>query len=1076
MKTLKHFFIFVATTIFLKVSAQNNNYRAVHWNIEDGLTQGVVSCFLKDVNGFLWMGTQWGVSRFDGSTFKNYFADKNNNKTIIDNDIVGLVEDSLHNIWIGSSYGLCRYDIKADTFSKFLPSAVHSESNNSIIPFSATNDQILCFESGSRFISFDMRSLTKKTLLQLAPNDNILGNGWPKMNTIYYPRENSVWMIESVDGYLLPYGALREISLSNGKTKHYRWPCYRKIPNHSHTSEGMRYDAKRNCIWINSNDGLLQFTLVDKKFHHVDALDTLQDIKDYEKNFHNAHWCGIDIDQQDRIWLASVEKGIVVYDPFTGIASQPFSSDNDIANQISNRNGRIYCDRDGIVWLSFWIKNGFYQLLPFSVAVKRYTADTTIPHSLSSDWVFNCLNADHGKVWIGTDGGLNIFDPLTHTFRVLTEKDLPGIEGNRIVPAAIDTIGQRAWLRTQDKVYEMDIKTKKCQPIIFKDANNNTISNIEISSPYYGYWASYKNACIIPADYGEHFGIFITDSNGIEAHEVLTFRRGEIDEVNGHIAIIAHDQFLLLQKLGSTTIYTYLNSNDKWKRIFTPLDSMQIQSIVYEQRTQTYWAVGEGQLIHYDKEFKIIHRYTKKDGLPELEIYSVIPDNDENIWFNTDRSICKLDTKTGKIKTLTSIDGFERQTFTSFTNGIKDFYGNLYFQGGMYGKGLNIVNPSEFRETYPPSTVYIRSLEVNEKPFISLNNASYTDKISLRYFENNISIETGIIDYYSKGKSDIRYKLEGVNNNWQYAPANYTIRYDGLQPKKYKLLLQASNAANNFNGPVKSIIIQIYPPFWNTWWFRSIIVVCFVLLIYGLIRWRLHQKFQQQLEHSEKEKQLAEMGQKTTELEMQALRAQMNPHFIFNCLNSINRFILSNNAPKAADYLTKFAKLIRIVLQQSGKSFIPLEDELYCLKLYMDLEALRFETPFEYEINCNGVNTSSIMTPSLLIQPFVENAIWHGLQGKNNGNGKIDISVSLQDNILHCKICDNGIGRMNSSASKKSIDFSKKSLGMKLTQNRLELVDPLMKEEVGIVISDLTDADGQDAGTCVHVKIPVKII
>ncbi len=136
--------------------------------------------------------------------------------------------------------------------------------------------------------------------------------------------------------------------------------------------------------------------------------------------------------------------------------------------------------------------------------------------------------------------------------------------------------------------------------------------------------------------------------------------------------------------------------------------------------------------------------------------------------------------------------------------------------------------------------------------------------------------------------------------------------------------------------------------------------------------------YKAQLKITEKRKQeqeVTELQRQKTELELQALRAQMNPHFIFNCLNSINRFIIANNAPKAADYLTKFAKLIRIVLQQSGKSFIPLEDELYCLQLYMDLEALRFETPFSYEINCDGINISSVMIPSLLIQPFVENGM-----------------------------------------------------------------------------------------------------
>lgn len=228
------------------------------------------------------------------------------------------------------------------------------------------------------------------------------------------------------------------------------------------------------------------------------------------------------------------------------------------------------------------------------------------------------------------------------------------------------------------------------------------------------------------------------------------------------------------------------------------------------------------------------------------------------------------------------------------------------------------------------------------------------------------------------------------------------------------------------------------------------------------------------LQRLQNEKTKVEMQQQATVLELQALRAQMNPHFIFNCLNSINRFIISNDAAKAADYLTKFAKLIRIVLQQSGKPFIPLEDELHCLQLYMDLEALRFEIPFAYEINCDGIDTTTVMIPTLLIQPFVENAIWHGLHAKTNGNGMISISMKVKDDILHCKICDNGIGR--SAVIKEETDTAKKSLGINLTEHRLQLIDPLRKEKAGIEIHDLLNDAGHNDGTCVDIKIPVQSI
>jgi LytS/YehU family sensor histidine kinase len=230
-----------------------------------------------------------------------------------------------------------------------------------------------------------------------------------------------------------------------------------------------------------------------------------------------------------------------------------------------------------------------------------------------------------------------------------------------------------------------------------------------------------------------------------------------------------------------------------------------------------------------------------------------------------------------------------------------------------------------------------------------------------------------------------------------------------------------------------------------------------------------------QIQKLESEKKQVTFQKQATELEMQALRAQMNPHFIFNCLNSINRFIINNNAAQAADYLTKFAKLIRIVLQQSGKSFIPLEDELYCLKLYMDLETLRFETPFSYEINCNGIDAESVMIPTLLIQPFVENAIWHGLHPKQRGDGEIKINLQLYGNGLHCEIIDNGIGRSTGAGlPKENFAVEKKSMGITITQRRLQIIDDTKQDAAGITIHDLKDAAGNSSGTCVRINIPVR--
>jgi LytS/YehU family sensor histidine kinase len=162
-------------------------------------------------------------------------------------------------------------------------------------------------------------------------------------------------------------------------------------------------------------------------------------------------------------------------------------------------------------------------------------------------------------------------------------------------------------------------------------------------------------------------------------------------------------------------------------------------------------------------------------------------------------------------------------------------------------------------------------------------------------------------------------------------------------------------------------------------------------------------------------------------------------------------------------------------LEKSGHSFIPLAEELECLKLYMDLEALRFENPFIYKINSDGLDPESVQVPSLLIQPFVENAIWHGLNPHQSRTGKIIIDLRLENEMLHCEISDNGIGMAGSAALKNKNQEYRKSLGIELTKNRLRLADALYSEDPGVHFEELKDAAGNNTGTCVKLNIPVKI-
>ena len=228
-----------------------------------------------------------------------------------------------------------------------------------------------------------------------------------------------------------------------------------------------------------------------------------------------------------------------------------------------------------------------------------------------------------------------------------------------------------------------------------------------------------------------------------------------------------------------------------------------------------------------------------------------------------------------------------------------------------------------------------------------------------------------------------------------------------------------------------------------------------------------------QLQKLESERTRAELQQQAIELEMQALRAQMNPHFIFNCLSSINHFILKNESETASDYLTKFSRLIRMVLNNSKNPLINLEEELEMLRLYLDLEKLRFNNSFDYRVSFyNHFDISSIFIPPLLLQPFAENAIWHGLMNKK-GQGMLEVSFELDSNVLNCYITDNGIGRQKAETLKSKSAEKQKSMGMQITADRLALFNN-DNEQTIFSVEDLVDADRQPAGTKVTLKIRYK--
>ena len=261
----------------------------------------------------------------------------------------------------------------------------------------------------------------------------------------------------------------------------------------------------------------------------------------------------------------------------------------------------------------------------------------------------------------------------------------------------------------------------------------------------------------------------------------------------------------------------------------------------------------------------------------------------------------------------------------------------------------------------------------------------------------------------------------------------------------------------NEAGDSLSIIIE--PPFWQTWWFQLSAVAILVLIGYWLVKRRIQTVRKE-----------AELKHKISETEMMALRAQMNPHFIFNCLNSIDNLIQTDQKEKATTYLSKFAKLIRSILENSKQDIIPCWKDLDSLKLYLELEQLRWDNKFSYSLNiAPSIVQGDYKVPPMVIQPFVENAIHHGLLNKQDGDKQLRLDVSVENSYIKYVVEDNGVGRAKADQYRKLNKPGHSSLGMQITKERIHLFNN--SENGSVKIIDLYDGAEKPAGTRIEILL-----
>jgi tetratricopeptide (TPR) repeat protein len=405
--------------------------------------------------------------------------------------------------------------------------------------------------------------------------------------------------------------------------------------------------------------------------------------------------------------------------------------------------------------------------------------------------------------------------------------------------------------------------------------------------------------------------------------------------------------------------------------------------------------------------------------------------------------------------------------------------GEYFMLSGQYEKALpNLLRGLVIHRKLNDGNEIVRTVLDLAKTYDALHNENQ----ALRYAREglNLGLQTRARQrmrdaykvlysvYDSRGETDSAYfyyrsyirtkeSLTNDQTKGKFAAYNYTRKIELLNNEKLisqqRLKIQDQQLKNE--TLFRNILIV----------FVFVVLLVSLLLLRNIILKRRNEKLRN-------ENIQRELLHKTSEMEMQALRAQMNPHFIFNCLNSINCFILKSESRAASDYLTQFSRLIRLVLNNSKKAWIPLDDEIDMLRLYLDMEKLRFRDAFHYDLYCGeGVDPSSLFIPPLLLQPFVENAIWHGLMHKKE-NGLVTISFMVEGDILHCTITDNGVGRSAAASAGSKSSQAHKSMGIQITRERLALINgELNDEKVVFNIEDIIDKSGRASGTKVNLSI-----
>ncbi|MCF6268458.1 MAG: histidine kinase [Melioribacteraceae bacterium] len=948
--------------------AQNSELRFKHLTTDEGLSQNIVNCIYQDSRGFMWFGTNDGLNKYDGYEFTVYNLDGDEGQTLSDNWIKSLTEDSEGNLWIGTGNG--GINIFNGTLNEFRQ--LKEDSSYNFNPGSNNVEDII--EDSKKNIWF----VTAQTINKIDKETNIITRydssnfnnaqfSNNSLNIILEDRDNKFW-IGSNGGGLVCFDPELETFEYFEHSKNDE----NSISNNSIIS--LYEDSEKN-LWIGTyNGGLNFFDRKNKSFRtfipntKVRESYTIKSISD---------------DKNGNLWIGT-RNGLYIFNKKTHRFIQ-YAHDDNNPNSISNNNVQvIYSDVKGNFWLGTKRGVNFFNIE--NMQFNHYRADATNNRYLNHSFV-TAIYEDNNNVWFATgEKGLNQLDKKSGIFNYYTHNpnDINSISSNNI-NAITENEDGNLWIGTfQGGLNFFDRKTNRFfhyklspnQPLIYQDG----ISSLLFSS---------NN--ILWVGTGNGLKIFNRDKKTFKVFSLIDSNPSE------NISCIFEDSENNIWVGGNTSRLYKINplSNEQESYKLPTGSELSIINTIVEDEQILWIGTAGGGLFAFNKTEKSFKQFTKKNGLPDNTIQSLLIDKQNNIWIGTFNGLSKYNIKTKKFINYYKENGLQNNQFTGAH--FKTSEGKFYL--GNIDGAISFFPEKIPEELTIPTVTFIDFKVLNrlvpiggDNPILT-SHISEAQNVSLSYEHTSFTFTFAALDYAMSDNIKYAYMMKGFDKDWNYVGNRRYATYTNLNPGKYTFTVKAANNAGQWSTIDASVNISISPPYWDTLWFKLVIIS---VLLLGLLHFI---NYQRQKRNLLKATSLANLTQ------LKLLRNQMNPHFLLNAFSAIRALVLIDKN-RAWEMISELSEYFRYVLLNYRREKDTLNEEIDAARNYIGIQKNCFHDTLDvtYEVDDEA---RELIVPAFIFQPLIENAIKYGSQTSAE-EFKIRLLITYVNGVLLINISNTG--------------------------------------------------------------------